>query len=91
MPKTSEREQVLADAPAAERRIELAGMSTSVLECGDGPPMVLLHGPGVYAAAWLPVMPALAAGHRVVAPDLPGHGEPRRRCAVRCRAGARLA
>jgi pimeloyl-ACP methyl ester carboxylesterase len=57
-----------------ERRIELAGIDTAVLEAGTGPPMVLLHGPGAYGAAWLPVVPALAAAHRVIAPDLPGHG-----------------
>lgn len=71
---TSEREQLLAAAPVTELRIEPAGISTAVLTAGDGPPMVLLHGPGAYAASWLPVIPALAADHRVVAPDLPGHG-----------------
>lgn len=44
---------------------------------GDGPPLVLLHGIGLDAAAvsWRDVMPALAENHRVYAPDLPGHGE----------------
>lgn len=49
-------------------------MSTAVLEGGDGPTMVLLHGPGEFAAAWLPVLPDLIRTHRVIAPDLPGHG-----------------
>jgi pimeloyl-ACP methyl ester carboxylesterase len=74
MTSTIERERVLAAAPVTERRIELAGLSTAVLEAGEGPPMLLLHGPGAYAAGWLPVIPALSAEHRVVAPDLPGHG-----------------
>ena len=74
MLQTSERDLLLSDAPAAERRLSLAGVPTAVLECGSGPPLVLLHGPGVHAAAWLPVLPALAAAHRVVAPDLPGQG-----------------
>ena len=52
----------------------IAGVSTAVLEGGDGPPVVLLHGPGEYAAKWLRVIPDLVATHRVVAPDLPGHG-----------------
>ena len=45
-----------------------------VLEGGDGPPVVLLHGPGANAAHWLRVLPDLVRRHRVVAPDLPGHG-----------------
>jgi pimeloyl-ACP methyl ester carboxylesterase len=68
------REQLLADLPVAERRLELAGVSTALLEGGDGPPLVLLHGPGEYAAKWFRVVPDLVGTHRVIAPDLPGHG-----------------
>lgn len=69
------RERLLADLPVTERRLELNGVSTAVLEAGDGPPLVLLHGPGEHAARWFTVIPDLQAGHRVIAPDLPGHGE----------------
>jgi pimeloyl-ACP methyl ester carboxylesterase len=68
------REKLLAWMPVTERRMTLAGVSTAVLEGGDGPPVVLLHGPGAYAAHWMRVIPALVAGSRVIAPDLPGHG-----------------
>jgi len=68
------REQLLAGVPVSERRLELAGVSTAVLEGGDGPPLVLLHGPGEFAGGWLPVLPQLTRTHRVIAPDLPGHG-----------------
>jgi pimeloyl-ACP methyl ester carboxylesterase len=68
------RRRVLAGLPVTERRLELAGISTAVLEGGAGPPMVLLHGPGAYGAAWLRVIPDLVNAHRVVAPDLPGQG-----------------
>ena len=68
------RERMLAAIPADERRLELAGISTPVLEGGDGPPVVLLHGPNGSAAHWIRVIPALVATHRVIAPDLPGHG-----------------
>ena len=54
--------------------MQLAGVSTAVLEGGDGPPVVLLHGPSGYAAHWMGVIPGLVGGHRVIAPDLPGHG-----------------
>jgi pimeloyl-ACP methyl ester carboxylesterase len=34
----------------------------------------LLHGPGDFAGMWMRVIPDLVTTHRVVAPDLPGHG-----------------
>jgi pimeloyl-ACP methyl ester carboxylesterase len=68
------RERLLAGIPVTERRLELAGVSTAVLEGGEGPPVVLLHGPGECAAKWLRVIPDLVTTHRVIAPDLPGHG-----------------
>ena len=71
------RRRLLAGAPVTERRLELAGMSTAVLEGGEGPPVVLLHGQGGWAGVWLPVMADLARDHRVVAPDLPGLGASR--------------
>jgi pimeloyl-ACP methyl ester carboxylesterase len=68
------RDRLLTGIGVAEQRLELAGVSTAVLVGGDGPPMVLLHGPGEFAASWLPVLPQLVGAHRVIAPDLPGHG-----------------
>ena len=52
----------------------LAGISTAVLEGGEGPPVVLLHGPMGNATHWMRIIPGLVATHRVIAPDLPGHG-----------------
>ena len=68
------REQLLAATPATERRLMLAGISTAVLVAGDGPPILLLHGPGEFALTWMRVMPELAKTNRVIVPDLPGHG-----------------
>jgi pimeloyl-ACP methyl ester carboxylesterase len=68
------RERLLAGIPAIEHRLELAGVSTAVLEGGAGPPIVLLHGPGASAAHWMRVIPGLVPTHRVIAPDLPGQG-----------------
>ena len=68
------REQLLAKLPVTERRLQLAGVSTAVLEGGDGPPVILLHGPAGNATHWMGVIPDLVATHRVIAPDLPGHG-----------------
>jgi pimeloyl-ACP methyl ester carboxylesterase len=68
------RARVLAGLPVTERELLLNGVSTAVLEGGSGPPIVLLHGPSGYAAHWLRVIPDLVTTHRVIAPDLPGHG-----------------
>src|SRR5688500_3009298 len=68
------RRHLLAGLPVTERRLSLAGVSTAVLEGGDGPPVVLLHGPAGNAAHWLRVIPGLATTRRVIVPDLPGHG-----------------
>jgi 2-hydroxymuconate-semialdehyde hydrolase len=58
------------------RRLTLEGVDTHVLEAGTGPPLVLLHG-GIESAGayWAPVLPLLAASHRLVVPDVPGLGE----------------
>ena len=66
------RERLLAGLPVTERRLQLAGVSTAVLEGGDGPPIVLLQ--GEFAAVWMRVIPALVTTHRVIAADLPGLG-----------------
>jgi pimeloyl-ACP methyl ester carboxylesterase len=71
---TEARARLLARMPVTERRLELAGIPTAVLEGGAGSPIVLLHGPSGYAAHWTRVIPALVGSHRVIAPDLPGHG-----------------
>ena len=68
------RERLLAGIPVTERVLRLAGVSTAVLEGGSGPPVVLLHGPGEFAGKWMRVIPDLVKTHRVIAPDLPGHG-----------------
>lgn len=70
------RRRMLAGAHVTERRLQVAGVSTAVLEGGDGPPLVLLHG-GIECggAVWAPVISRLGEGHRLVVPDLPGLGE----------------
>ena len=57
------------------RRVRLADppVSVRVLEAGDGPPLVLVHGSGMSASTWAPLMPYLET-YRVIALDLPGFG-----------------
>jgi pimeloyl-ACP methyl ester carboxylesterase len=53
----------LADPPLVVR----------VLEAGDGPPLLLVHGSGMSASTWAPLMAHLP-GRRLIALDLPGFG-----------------
>ncbi|MGB0220631.1 MAG: alpha/beta fold hydrolase [Sinimarinibacterium flocculans] len=41
---------------------------------GRGAPLLLIHGLGSSGNDWAPQIPAFAAHHRVIAPDLRGHG-----------------
>src|SRR5215204_517525 len=66
------RARLLSGLAVTERRLQLAGVSTAVLEGGDGPPIVLLA--GEFAAVWMRVIPDLVTTHHVIAPDLPGLG-----------------
>ena len=50
-----------------------SGARVRLLSHGSGPPLVLLHGVSLTAAAWAPLLPALS-GWRALAVDLPGHG-----------------
>lgn len=50
-----------------------AGQRVRVVAHGSGPPLVLLHGVSLSAAAWAPLFRALP-GWRLLAVDLPGHG-----------------
>lgn len=58
-----------------------AGFKRQVLDgtvyfsAGTGPTLVLIHGVNDQAGTWATVAPALARTHRVIVPDLPGHGE----------------
>lgn len=73
-PRSGPRAALLEDLPVTERRVNLAGVSTAILEGGSGPPLVLLHGPGESSLWWMRVVPDLVRTHRVVVPDLPGQG-----------------
>ena len=72
--ETTTRTRLLAGLPVTDRNLSLAGLSTAVLEGGSGPPVILLHSAGEFAALWARMLPDLVKTHRVVAPDLPGHG-----------------
>lgn len=51
------------------------GGRARVIEAGQGEPLLLIHGVGMRAEAWAPQIAALAATARVIAVDMPGHGD----------------
>jgi pimeloyl-ACP methyl ester carboxylesterase len=57
------------------RQIRIHGHDIGYRMEGAGPALLLVHGMAGSSATWRAVMPALAAEHLVVAPDLLGHGE----------------
>jgi pimeloyl-ACP methyl ester carboxylesterase len=61
--------------PIAEHEIRLHGHRVSYRTAGsDGPLILLIHGITGHGAAWDPVTARLAREHRVLVPDLLGHG-----------------
>jgi len=66
--------RLIEGLPVTTRRLDLAGVSTSLLEGGDGPPMVLLHGQGGFAEIMGGLIRMVVDSYRVVVPDLPGMG-----------------
>ena len=57
------------------RRLEVGGVGLNVLDEGEGPPVLLLHGFPDSLDLWRHQVPALTgAGFRVIAPDLRGFG-----------------
>lgn len=64
----------LPGTPVDATFVEVDGVHVRYREVGTGPTVVLVHGYGASSDSWLPVIPALAAHHRVIALDLKGFG-----------------
>jgi len=74
--EVAERRLFAASAiEVTSRRVRLADppLAVRVLEAGDGPPLLLVHGSGMSGSTWAPLLPHLA-GYRLIAFDLPGFG-----------------
>jgi haloalkane dehalogenase len=70
-----ERFAALPDFPFKPAYREWEGLRLAHLDEGSGPPVVLFHGEPTWSFLWRKVMPPiLDAGHRCIAPDLPGFG-----------------
>jgi pimeloyl-ACP methyl ester carboxylesterase len=55
--------------------LELNGDRVAYLDVGQGSAVLLIHGMGGSSQTWREVVPHLATRHRVIAPDLLGHGQ----------------
>ena len=71
---------------STRRALKKAGLTRKVLDgvgywvpVEDGRPrlstLVLIHGVNDQAGTWAPIVPKLAKNHRLIIPDLPGHGD----------------
>ena len=57
------------------RAADVDGVRTRYFLGGEGPPLVVVHGLGGAAVNFTLLAPLLARRHRVLIPDLPGHGK----------------
>lgn len=58
------------------RAVQIDGLRVNYAEAGKGPVMLLVHGvAGSHAIWWDNIRPLAEAGYRVLALDLPGHGD----------------
>ena len=57
------------------RYITLDGVKTYYETCGSGTPVLLIHTAGRDCRQWHGVIERLSSKHKLLAPDLPGHGK----------------
>jgi 4,5:9,10-diseco-3-hydroxy-5,9,17-trioxoandrosta-1(10),2-diene-4-oate hydrolase len=57
-----------------QRWVTVEDRPVNVIDLGEGPPIVFIHGLGGSWQNWLEQLPVFADSHRVVALDLPGFG-----------------
>lgn len=61
--------------PRVEGRVTTPSGTLAYTVAGEGEPLLLIHGLGSTRHTWRHLIDSLAATHRVIAPDLPGHGD----------------
>jgi pimeloyl-ACP methyl ester carboxylesterase len=67
-------QRILAASPARGRHIQVrSGRGVHIIEAGEGPPVLYLHGSSTSALSFLPLLERLE-GVRGIAVDRPGHG-----------------
>jgi pimeloyl-ACP methyl ester carboxylesterase len=66
--------EMRTDVKATGEYAEVNGLNLYYETHGTGRPLILLHGGLGSGEMFGPILPALAANHQVIAPDLQGHG-----------------
>jgi len=62
-----------------EKHLDVNGIELSVIDLGEGPAILFVHGLGGYKENWEENLGHFAAGHRTIAVDLPGFGRSEKR------------
>jgi 4,5:9,10-diseco-3-hydroxy-5,9,17-trioxoandrosta-1(10),2-diene-4-oate hydrolase len=58
-----------------QREVTIETIKTTYLLCGNGKPVIFLHGAGAGAVTWYPSINTISKNFQVVAPDIVGYGE----------------
>jgi 4,5:9,10-diseco-3-hydroxy-5,9,17-trioxoandrosta-1(10),2-diene-4-oate hydrolase len=58
-----------------QREVTIGIIKTTYLLCGNGEPVIFLHGAGAGAVTWYPSINTIARNFQVIAPDIVGYGE----------------
>ncbi len=65
----------MIELPGESRWVAVDGINTHYVEAGAGRPLLLIHGLGASVVTWRDNIGPLAESFRVIALDLPGHGD----------------
>jgi pimeloyl-ACP methyl ester carboxylesterase len=71
----STRSDLAAFGVRTDARVAVPGGTLAYTAAGSGEPLLLIHGLGGTRRTWRHLIGPLAATHRVIAVDLPGHGD----------------
>jgi pimeloyl-ACP methyl ester carboxylesterase len=58
-----------------QREVTIGTIKSSYLLCGNGEPVIFLHGAGAGAVTWYPSISSISKNFQVLAPDIVGYGE----------------
>lgn len=72
--RTEEALLATAGIPIERHDTVVHGIRLHYLTCGEGEPLLLLHGRGLSGGLFTPILPRLAQERRVITLDLPGWG-----------------